>query len=82
MKFESNRNLQDVVFIVVKGEIFEEKIRRIDIRTFTNGTYSVNYQLSQLSGAYNEVLVYSTKEEAGVAILEANGLSIGAKGLE
>jgi len=82
MKFESKRNLQNVVFIVINGKILEEKIRRIDIKTTADGNYSVHYQLSQLSGGYGENSVYSTKEEAGIAILEANGLSIGVKGLE
>ena len=76
MKFNSKKNLFDEVYVLINGNIHKSKVIRIDIRTFTNNTYTVTYELHQITGIHGEESVFHTKAEAAMKILEMNGIDI------
>lgn len=84
MTIETKYNILDVVYHL-HGIIKESKIRRINIQVVQidnpskpNGVI-VNYELYD-EYRVSEKDLYSTKEEAGIAWLKAQGLDCGLKG--
>ena len=75
MIIDTKIDINDEVYIVDYGVIRKVKVYNFAVSTCTNGTYNVSYNYYK-NGEHRFHDYYKTKEEAGLAMLKANGLDL------
>ena len=79
MIVETEFNTMDKVFIINRGIIREEKIRRIDIVLYEDKTPHIEYFLYNYLNEFKEINMFRTRIDAGEKLLIRNGLTIKLK---
>jgi len=78
MKIETKYNIDDTVYFIHAGQIQELKVAVVKFSTMVNKNgSSVYYALNRYTDQAYESDLYPTKEEAGKAWLESQGLDCG-----
>ena len=72
-------NTMDKVFIINRGIITEEEIKRIDIVLYEDKTPHVEYVLYNYHREFKEIDMFRTRIGAGERLLADNGLTVELK---
>ena len=81
MTIETKFNPKEIVYVLKEGRIYKATIKKVNAWINFNNKIGCSYEIARdgfsFTETFNEDRIFYSKKEAGIKLLEINGLNIG-----